>query len=103
MRMDEHMRKIVDYIKADMPKNVPQMKMLENVVPVSGTRHTIPLEGRELGSVYYEADVSDAPLILGFHGDGFLFGGASLDDAMWRVVAKKTGCQCGICRISYDT
>lgn len=87
--VDEQMREIVDYIKADMLKNVPQMRMLENVVHVSGTRYTIPLEGRELGIVYYEADTPNAPLILGFHGGGFLFGGASLDDAMWSAVAKK--------------
>lgn len=85
--VDEQMREIVDYIKADMLKNVPQMRMLENVVHVSGTRYTIPLEGRELGIVYYEADTPNAPLILGFHGGGFLFGGASLDDAMWSAVA----------------
>ena len=91
MSMDEQMRGIVEFIKTDMLKNLPHMRMLENVVPVSGTRHTIPLEGRELGIVYYEADIPNAPLILGFHGGGFLFGGASLDDAMWCAVAKKLG------------
>ena len=43
-----------------------------------------------LDAVYYPALANDgskitqkAPLIVGFHGGGFLFGGYALNDAMW--------------------
>lgn len=86
--MDETMRKTVDFVKADMLKNIGQIRKLESVVPVSGTRYELPLKDRTINIVYYSAKKENAPLILGFHGGGFLFGGASLDDLMWKAVSE---------------
>ena len=65
------------------------MRDLNTRIPVSGTRYVVPAEGREIGIVYYSAPSEHAPLILGFHGGGFLFGGNALNDAMWSAVAKR--------------
>ena len=61
------------------------------LVKVNGTRHNIPLDGREIEIVYYKApsEASDpAPLIVGFHGGGFIFGGCALDNIMWTRVSN---------------
>lgn len=89
--MDETMRNIVDSVKADMLKTIEQIRKLEAVVPVSGTRYELPLKGRTINIVYYSAKKENAPLILGFHGGGFLFGGAAMDDAMWSAVSEQLG------------
>ena len=64
------------------------MSEINQKVPVSGRRFSIPAEGREIPVVYYPAKTEKAPLILGFHGGGFLFGGNALNDAMWRAVSE---------------
>lgn len=86
--MDEAMRKAVDFVKAEMLQNIGEIRKLDAVVPVSGMRHEIPLKDRTINLVYYSAKKEHAPLVLGFHGGGFLFGGASLDDAMWKAVSE---------------
>lgn len=86
--MDAQMRAIVDAVKADMIKNVDQMRKVETTIPVSGMRRVIPLADRNIDIVYYSAKEKNAPLILGFHGGGFLFGGAACDDAMWKAVSE---------------
>lgn len=58
-------------------------------VPVSGRRMTIPADGREISVVYYPAKSEHAPLILGLHGGGFLFGGNALNDPMWTAVSER--------------
>ena len=58
-------------------------------VPVSGKRMTIPADGREISVVYYPAKSEHAPLILGLHGGGFLFGGNALNDPMWTAVSDR--------------
>jgi len=63
------------------------MKKINREIPVSGERFDIPAEGREIPVVYYAAKSEKAPLILGFHGGGFLFGGNALNDAMWKTVS----------------
>ena len=57
-------------------------------VHVSGKRFAISAEGRDIGIVYYRARSKNAPLVLGFHGGGFLFGGNALNDAMWSAIAE---------------
>ena len=65
------------------------MREVNKTVPVSGERFVIPAEGREIPVVYYAAKSEKAPLILGFHGGGFLFGGNALNDDMWKAVSGK--------------
>ncbi|MBO5521484.1 MAG: alpha/beta hydrolase fold domain-containing protein [Eubacterium sp.] len=64
------------------------MGRINRTVPVSGERFSIPAEGREIPVVYYRTKTEHAPLILGFHGGGFLFGGNALNDAMWSAVSE---------------
>ena len=51
--------------------------------------YCLPLEGRSIDIVYYPAKNENAPLIIGFHGGGFLFGGCALDDAMWDAMRNQ--------------
>ena len=64
------------------------MREVNRKTKVSGERFDIPAEGREIPIVYYAAKSEKAPLILGFHGGGFLFGGNALNDAMWKAVSE---------------
>ena len=59
------------------------------LVTVSGTRHILPLEGREIDIVYYPSKTENQPLIVGYHGGGFVMGGCALDDAMWKTVTEE--------------
>lgn len=65
------------------------MRMANKVAQVSGKRFDIPAPGRTIHVVYYETEKKHAPLILGFHGGGYLFGGNAMNDAMWRAVSEK--------------
>ncbi len=88
-------RKLIDAVKEDMAKNAHGMRAANKMVPVSGERHKLLLEGREVEIVLYPALNDDGskmegkqPLIVGYHGGGFIFGGCALDDAMWVAVTK---------------
>lgn len=81
--MEQEMRAIIESIKQEVLSQIGGMRAANKVVPVSGTRHVLPLEGRDIDMVYYPAEREHAPLLIGFHGGGFLFGGCALDDAMW--------------------
>ena len=94
--MDRELRKLIDFAKEEIVKNARGMSAANKMVPVSGTRHKLPLDGREVEIVLYPALNDDGsvmegkqPLIVGFHGGGFVFGGCALDDDMW-VAATKT-------------
>ncbi len=93
--MTREFRKLIDAAKEDMSKNAHGMRAANKMVPVSGQRHKLPLEGREVEIVLYPALNEDGskmegkqPLIVGFHGGGFIFGGCALDDDMWVAVTK---------------
>ena len=88
-------RKLIEAVKEDMAKNAHGMRAANKMVPVSGERHKLPLEGREVEIVLYPALNDDGskmegkqPLIVGYHGGGFVFGGCALDDDMWVAVTK---------------
>lgn len=93
--MTREFRKLIDAAKEEMSKNAHGMRAANKMVPVSGQRHKLPLEGREVEIVLYPALNEDGskmegkqPLIVGFHGGGFIFGGCALDDDMWVAVTK---------------
>lgn len=88
-------RKLVEAVKEEMMKNAHGMRAANKLVGVSGERHKLPLEGREVEIVLYPALNDDGsvmegkqPLIVGYHGGGFVFGGCALDDDMWVAVTK---------------
>lgn len=87
--MDEAMRNMVETMKEEILGSIGEMRTANKMVPVSGKRYGLPLPGREINMVYYPARRQNAPLILGFHGGGFLFGGCALDDAMWKAMRDR--------------
>ena len=64
------------------------MRQFNRIAPVSGERFDIPARDRQINVVLYKAPRAGAPVILGFHGGGYAFGGNALDDAMWSAVSK---------------
>ena len=93
--MDRNFRKLVDVAKEEMSKQSHGIAAANKLVGVSGTRHKLPLEGREVEIVYYPALDENGnklegkhPLIVGYHGGGFIFGGCALDDEMWKAVTS---------------
>lgn len=87
--MNKELRQQIDFVKQDISKAAAGMRQENATVPVSGERRTLPLSGRDIGIVYYPASVQNAPLIIGFHGGGFVSGGSALDDKLWFAVAKQ--------------
>ncbi|MBO4835166.1 MAG: alpha/beta hydrolase fold domain-containing protein [Lachnospiraceae bacterium] len=92
-------RKLLDAVKAEMIKQAHGILIADKMIKVSGERIKLPLNGRELDAVYYPALNEDGsivtercPLIVGFHGGGFLFGGCAVNDAMWVAVNKSLRC-----------
>ena len=69
-------------------KNARLIRAANAMVSVSGTRHKLPLEGRLIDIVFYKAPEQNAPLIIGYHGGGFLYGGCALDDTLWPEITK---------------
>lgn len=110
-------KKLHDAARAEMIKQAHGIAIADKMIRVSGQRIKLELEGRALDAVYYpwedgegtregavnaskgDAAAGDAaakadgkakrpPLIVGFHGGGFLFGGCALNDAMWVAVVE---------------
>lgn len=81
-RIDEEMKQRV-------LREAAGMRKANKAAVVSGKRFDIPAQGRMINIVYYEAKKKHAPLILGFHGGGYLFGGNAMNDAMWRAVSDR--------------
>jgi len=87
--MDPKLRAVIDEIKKNVCEEAKKMNYANKIVSVKGTRYSLPLEGRNIDIVYYAAKKEKAPLIIGFHGGGFLFGGCALDDAMWDAMRNQ--------------
>ena len=51
----------------------------------------ISMPDRDIDMVFYPAEHDNAPLIIGFHGGGFLFGGSAMDDALWKENGEALG------------
>lgn len=87
--MNPALRPVVDAIKAQVTEEVKGARQANKVIPVSGTRHTLHLGGRDIDMVYYPASKTNLPLLLCFHGGGFLFGGCALDDSVWNAMRNQ--------------
>ena len=77
-KIDEELPAILKQAKATLAVN----KMMH----VAGDRIKLPLEGRDIEIVYYRSDREHAPLIVGYHSGGWLFGGCALNDKMWSYI-----------------
>lgn len=84
--MDSNLRKQIDELKPEAIKNAKAIAGADKMVHVNGTRYKLPLEGRTINMVYYKTEKENAPLIIGYHGGGFLYGGCALDDDLWCAV-----------------
>ncbi len=84
-------REVIEQVKEAVCKEAAEMNRLNKIVPVTGKRMQISMPDRQIDVVFYPAEKENAPLILGFHGGGFLFGGCAMNDAMW----SETGAQLG--------
>ena len=89
--MDPNLRTQIEIIKKEVLVEAEKMTMINRMIPISGKRVSLPLRGREIEMIYYPAVLPDAPLLLGFHGGGFLFGGCAMDDPIWVLLSKELG------------
>lgn len=81
--------KYSEEMKQGILKVIAGMRENNRCVPVSGKRFDIPVGDRAINIVFFEAKKKNAPLILGFHGGGYAFGGNAMNDAMWSAVSKE--------------
>ena len=84
-------REVIEQVKEAVCKEAAEMRRINKIVPVTGKRLQITKPDRQIDVVFYPSEKEHAPLILGFHGGGFLFGGCAMNDAMW----SETGAQLG--------
>lgn len=84
-------REVLDQVKTQILKETAQMRKANQIVPVSGERIDLPAgkDGRSINIVLYRTEEKNCPLIIGYHGGGFLFGGNALNDAMWCAVRDR--------------
>ena len=85
-------QKIYEEVKRQVIKEAAAMRKMNQIIPVTGERMDLPLEDRKVNIVLYRSGKKCAPLILGFHGGGFLFGGNAMNDAMWSAVRDRLDC-----------
>lgn len=84
-------REIIEQVKEAVCKEAMGMRKLNKIVPVTGKRLQIKRPDRQIDVVFYPVKFPKAPLILGFHGGGFLFGGSALNDGMWSETGEVLG------------
>ena len=84
-------REVIEQVKEAVCKEAAEMNRLNKIVPVTGKRMQISMPDRQIDVVFYPAEKENAPLILGFHGGGFLFGGCAMNDAMWSETGEQLG------------
>lgn len=82
-------REVLDKIKSAMIDEAKKMREANKIISVSGERLTIRFADREISIIYYPTEEPKAPLLIGFHGGGFLFGGNALNDEMWNAIRKE--------------
>ena len=81
-------RDVIEKVKKEICEVAAGLRRKNETAPVSGRRMTISMPDREIGVVFYPVEEENAPLILGFHGGGYLLGGSALNDAMWLETGK---------------
>ncbi len=87
--MTPELRREIDKLKPLVIENARKIQKLNETWPVTGTRHTLHLEGRDIEMVYYKAPSDNAPLFVAYHGGGFLFGGSAFDDELFSYMSRE--------------
>lgn len=94
---DPEFMKLYEMSKKEVLKQGRAMAVANKMSKVSGERCNLKLEGRDIEIVYYSAkdeagcEIPNAPLLVGYHGGGFIFGGCALDDSVWVNTVKTLG------------
>lgn len=83
--------RIYELVKAKILEEAALMRRINREIPVTGERVDLNVGDRTINVVYYKAEKENAPLVLGFHGGGYLFGGNAMNDAMWSAVRDSLG------------
>ncbi|MCI8281256.1 MAG: alpha/beta hydrolase [Lachnospiraceae bacterium] len=76
-------------LKHQVIEEAKEMRRINRVIPVTGKRYDLDVGDRKINVVFYPASRKNAPLLLGFHGGGFLFGGNAMDDVMWSAIRDR--------------
>ena len=89
--VDENKRIEIDQFKERAVSAAPLIREQNAAADVSGERMTAVFPDRSVSIIYYRSGIQNAPLIIGFHGGGYLYGGNALDDDMWCAVRDALG------------
>ena len=84
-------REVIEEVKSVVLKEVALMRQMNRDWVVSGQRMKISMPDRDIDVVFYPAETENAPLIIGFHGGGFLFGGNAMNDPLWKENGEVLG------------
>ena len=78
----------------ELKAGIKKLAVLQNRLfwetELHGTRHVLPLEGRDIAAVFYPGEPED-PVLFCCYGGGFIMGSAANDDACWAEVRRKLG------------
>ena len=89
--MNPELRNKIDSSLPGLLRQASATISVNRMVGVNGERVILPLEGRDIEMVYYRAASENAPLIVGYHSGGWLFGGCALNDIMWTAMSEALG------------
>ena len=81
----------LEVVKEQLMSDLPRLRAENENVVLKGTQHTIALVGRNLDMIYYRSKYVNAPLIIYFHGGGFLLGSCWMDNNMLSIVSEELG------------
>lgn len=84
--MQEEMQTVIQKVLPAVLEDAAKAREMNSKLPISGERFSLPLKGRNIEIAYYRAPGEHAPLLVGMHGGGFLFGGSAMDDDLWKNV-----------------
>ncbi len=79
-----------DKLKAGMKELAVLQNRLFWESELCGTRHVLPLEGRDLAAVFYPGTPED-PVLFCCYGGGFIMGTAANDDLCWAQLRERLG------------
>lgn len=88
LAMDNSLREEINAKLPGLLKQAHATRAVNRMVKTKGKRIDILLNGRHNEAVLYCCNDRNAPLIIGFHSGGWLFGGCALNDNMWSAMTE---------------
>lgn len=85
-------QELYEKVKKQVLGEAAMMRKINQRITVTGERIDLPVKERKINIVLYRVQKENAPLVLGFHGGGFLFGGNAMNDAQWSAVRDRLDC-----------